>query len=278
MKARLQMQLQLRKTKNYDQFKKLSQNREVNKRQVFNLEKSIEELDLTMFAPIMVKNNYIIDGQHRFEACRNMDKDIWYIELDHLDEKDIAKAITLLNSNAKNWSADDYLHLYCHLNKQDYLKVKQFMGEYGINSLSVAIFFLSGFNQYKSAINKKFKDGNFIIDQRDFERAEQVGDLYRTIKRNVELLYPSKKDNKFVASNSFLFAFAEINKRLNFNSRNLLSNLAIEVSKGNYPLFTTDSMSNYYTQLAELHNIDLPETHKVPTNVEEVEEFEDLPF
>jgi hypothetical protein len=37
-------------------------------------------------------------------------------------------------------------------------------------------------------------------------------------------------------------------------------------------------MSNYYTQLAELHNIGLPETHKVPTNVEEVEELDDLLF
>jgi hypothetical protein len=272
------MQLQLRKTKNYNQFKKLNQNRKVNTRQVSNLEKSIQKLDLTMFAPILVKNNYIIDGQHRFEACKNLDKEIYYVELDSMPENEIPTAITLLNSNAKNWSAEDYLNLYCHLQKQDYIIVRDYMKEFEVNSLSVAIYFLSGFSKYKSAFSKKFKDGEFEIDPRVLETAEKVGDLYKTIKRTVEILYPSKKDHKFITSNAFLFAFAEINSRLGFDKKNLLSNLTVEVSKGAYPLAPTDSMSNYYMQLANLHNMNLPENQKVSVNADQYDELDDLPF
>jgi hypothetical protein len=264
------MQLQLRQTKNYTQFKRLAHNRKVNNRQVTNLENSIKKLDLTMFAPIMVKNNYIIDGQHRFEACKNLDLPIWFIELDQLQEKDIVTAIALLNNNAKNWSAEDFLHLYCELGMNEYLTIKEYMRDYEMNSLSVAIYFLSGFNQYKSAINKKFKDGNFEIEMGDLIKAEEIGDFYRAIKREVEKFYPLKKDSKFIASNSFLFAFAELTRKVNFDPKNLLSNLSIEISKGKMPLGTTDSVTGYYYQLADLHNSGLKEAKKVPSILDEL--------
>jgi hypothetical protein len=279
------MQLKLQQTKNYNQFKKLSQNRKVNTRQVLNLENSIKELDLTMFNPIMVKNNYIIDGQHRFDACRNLGKDIWYIELDHLKEQDIPRAITLLNSNAKNWSAEDYLNLYCHLGVQDYIKVKDYMKDFEMNSLSVAIYFLSGFSKYKSAINKQFKNGEFEICTGDLIRAEEIGQTYKAIKRTVETLYPLKKDSKFVSSNAFLFAFAQITERVNFNHKNLISNLSVLTSNGQYALSTTDSTSNYYAQLAQVHNygLELENDLKVPETMEEDDQqmilnTQDLPF
>lgn len=264
----------LKTTKKYDQFKTLPHNRKVNTRQVTNLENSIRALDLTMFSPIMVKNNYIIDGQHRFNACRNLNMPIHYIELDSLPEKDIITAISLLNNNSKNWSAEDFLHLYCQLGHRSYQEVKEFMNIYSINSLSVAIYFLSGFDQYKSAINKKFKDGLFEIKREDLDKAMEIGSWYRTLKDNIETYYPSKKENKFISSNNFLFALAELSKKVNYSQNNLIANLNTELAKGIFPLFPTDSMQIYYVQLADLHNKGLKEGQKVPSSLE----LDDLAF
>jgi len=258
----------LQKTKKYEQFKTLPHNRKINTRQVLNLENSIRALDLTMFSPIMVKNNYIIDGQHRFNACRNLDMLIYYIELDTLPEKDIITAISLLNNNSKNWAAEDFLHLYCQLGVRSYQEVKEFMSEYKINSLSVAIYFLSGFDEYKSAINKKFKDGKFEIELEDLERAREIGGWYKTLKDNIETYYPSKRENKFISSNNFLFALAQLSKKVNYNQNNLIANLNSELARGNFPLTPCDSIQLYYTQLAELHNKDLKVSQKVPAILE----------
>lgn len=266
------MQLGLQKTTNYKQFKTLSHNRDINKRQVSNIENSIRTLDLTMFSPIMVKNNYIIDGQHRFTACKNLGLPIYYIELDTLKEKDVVTAISLLNNNSKNWSAEDFLHLYCQLGVENYTKVKDFMTETQVNSLSVAIYFLSGFNQYKSAINKKFKDGLFEINNEDLDKAYEIGSWYKTLKSNVEKYYPVKRDHKFISSNNFLHALAELSRKLNYNHTNLIANFTMELARDVFPLYPSDSIHVYYEQLAKLHNLGLREDKKVP------EKFDDLPF
>ena len=264
------MQLTLQVTTNYDQFKTLPHNREINKRQVTNIENSIRTLDLTMFSPIMVKNNYIIDGQHRFTACRNLGLPIYFIELDTLKEKDVVTAIALLNNNSKNWSAEDFLHLYCQLGVESYMKVKDFMAETKVSSLSVAIYFLSGFNQYKSAINKKFKDGQFDIKNEDLEKAYEIGIWYRTLKVNVEKYFPSKKEHKFISSNNFLFALAELSRKLNYNHTNLIANLSTTLADNVFPLYPSDSVHVYYAQLASLHNIGLSENKKVPAALDEL--------
>lgn len=264
------MQLSLQVTDNYNQFKTLPHNREINKRQVTNIENSIRTLDLTMFSPIMVKNNYIIDGQHRFNACKNLGLPIYYIELDTLKEQDVVTAIALLNNNSKNWSAEDFLHLYCQLGVESYMKVKDFMIETKVSSLSVAIYFLSGFNQYKSAINKKFKDGKFEIKNDDLDRAYEIGSWYRTLKMNVETFYPNKKDHKFISSNNFLFALAELSRKLNYSHNNLIANLSTALANNVFPLYPSDSVHVYYTQLAELHNEGLDKNKKVPVILDEL--------
>lgn len=264
------MQLSLQKTTNYKQFKTLPHNREINKRQVINIENSIKILDLTMFSPIMVKNNYIIDGQHRFNACMNLGLPVYFIELNTLAEKDVVTAIALLNNNSKNWSAEDFLHLYCQLGVESYMKVKDFMNDTKVSSLSVAIYFLSGFNQYKSAINKKFKDGHFEIRNEDLNKAYEIGSWYRTLKINVEKYFPSKKDNKFISSNNFLFALAELSRKLNYNHNNLIANLSTELANNTFPLYPSDSIHVYYEQLSELHNKGLTENKKVPIVLDEL--------
>ena len=73
-------------TKNYDKFSYLKSNRPINQMRVNNIKNSIDQIG--QVEPIMVDEAFkIIDGQHRFEACMalekqvNLSKLIWPLEL-----------------------------------------------------------------------------------------------------------------------------------------------------------------------------------------------------
>lgn len=266
------MILEVKSTKQYDMFKTLPHNRKVNELQVLNLEGSIRKINLTQFNPIMVKDLKVIDGQHRLKACERIGVPVYYVELDTLKDDEIIEAIKLLNNNSKNWSAEDFLNLYCELGYKDYLKVKNFMfdvidedkGPEKVLSLSVAISFLSGFTQYKNAVNKSFKEGHFTVSKKDEEKAHQTLKLYKTTKKILSSMYYRKVDTRYLNSSSFIQAFGDMSKEPKFNYRVFLSNLSI-MSEESFeaPVVSTDSKSGYYTQLAKVHNNGLTEDFKI---------------
>lgn len=69
------------KTTDYDKFKALQDFESAVEKQSSRfkgLAKSIKELGLLQ--PILVNENFeIIDGNHRFEACKSLQVPIWYI-------------------------------------------------------------------------------------------------------------------------------------------------------------------------------------------------------
>jgi hypothetical protein len=265
------MNLEVKSTKKYEMFKTLPHNRKVNEVQVANLVASIGKINLTQFNPIMVKDLKVIDGQHRLKACEILGVDVYYVELDTLKESEIINAIKLLNNNSKNWSAEDFLNLYCELGFEDYIKVKNFMFDdldsdnpEKILSLSVAIFFLSGFSQYKNAVNKSFKEGTFKIKKENEIKAKNALKWYKTTKRIVSSFYDRKVDTRFLNSSSFTQAFGDLCDQGKFNHQVFLSNLTLIAEESlEAPIKSTDSKSGYYTQLAQIHNYGLTTGLKV---------------
>lgn len=67
-------------SEDYDDFHFLKFNRELNKSNVNKLKHQNEEkFEMHKFPIIVDKNHAIIDGQHRFEACKEMGAPIYYI-------------------------------------------------------------------------------------------------------------------------------------------------------------------------------------------------------
>jgi hypothetical protein len=95
-------------TKDYKMFKEFTSNREVDHKHVNKLIYSIQEKNLLHAHPIIVDRQMrVIDGQHRLAAAERLGVEIFYVVSD-LDRK----AISILNSNQKNWKALDYINFY----------------------------------------------------------------------------------------------------------------------------------------------------------------------
>jgi len=67
------------KTKDYSIFKKHESNRGIDQNNLKKIVNSIKAEDLLAFRPILVDAQMrVIDGQHRLEAARLLDLDVYY--------------------------------------------------------------------------------------------------------------------------------------------------------------------------------------------------------
>jgi hypothetical protein len=92
----------LGETRNYERFKFVESNRDINDNNVNKIEQSILEIGIQV--PIVVNDNYeIIEGQHRFVALRRNKLVVPYIISTSASEKYIARL-----QESKKWNAVDF--------------------------------------------------------------------------------------------------------------------------------------------------------------------------
>lgn len=178
---------QVNQTNDYNLFKSLKGNRNVNKLHVQRLKESFKS-DYLM-SPIIVNQRYeIIDGQHRFNAARDLSLPINFIICNDysLDE------VKILNTNMKNWRKEDYLNAFCDLKHPEYLKFRNFMRQFPSFGISASEAILTGSlgggvqridskNEFTTSKSGKytvkyFEEGDLVIPDWDYslECAEKI--------------------------------------------------------------------------------------------------------
>lgn len=238
-------------TLEYSKFNKLiDTNREVKKSQLAKLKSSINGFDLTPANPIIVANGFIIDGQHRFDACRELGLPISYVEIKGMSAQDMNDAMHILNSNAKNWGLKDYHKLYFNLGYEDYMELLTFMTSYSL-SISQSVYALSKFddNVYKDTSLTGFKEGTFKIQ--DKENAVEKARIYKSVLDTLEA--NSKQNVKIAKQAAFIKGFFKLVVNQEIDTQLFLDNLRADLK---YPkvLQKTDSVSGYHDMLVKIYN------------------------
>lgn len=129
----------LKVTTNYDKFNFIKFNRKLNEGLVKRLMSSIKEIGYVTGKPVIVdKDMNIIDGQHRFEACKRLKLPIYYT----VEKADVQKAMMNLNAQQSNWQTKDYISSYAESGLKCYADLLNFDQLYGLGiSNSLEIFF-----------------------------------------------------------------------------------------------------------------------------------------
>jgi hypothetical protein len=112
-------------TNDYDKFKILKDNRDLNEMHIRRIVESFKEKHLV--CPIIVNEKYqVIDGQHRLRASRETESPVYYIVIPGygIDE------VQVLNANQKNWNKMDFLEMFCAQGKKPYLEFREFMSHF----------------------------------------------------------------------------------------------------------------------------------------------------
>jgi hypothetical protein len=185
-------------TTNYELFKFSEQNRPVSK--ITSLVESIKKMDLTEYNPILVDTNFnIIDGQHRFEACKQLNLPIHYITIPATCENDIA--MVLLNKAQRSWRLQEYIHLYSKTKGGVYKQLEDFENEHHLGvSNSIIVFPKMTLESKFVKVGEPFEINPFANQIVDFLKSKEIKSLpyaknshfVRAVKRAFEK-YNSKE-------------------------------------------------------------------------------------
>ena len=126
------------KTKDYSRFKTLGGNRKLNELHLKRLLTSVMVKNLLFANPILVNEKFeIIDGQHRFEGCKDLGYPIHYLLVENLGLSEVQT----LNANAKNWRIEDYIDGYCDMGLPEYCYLQTQIKKTGLGvTILLAIF------------------------------------------------------------------------------------------------------------------------------------------
>jgi len=143
------------KTKNYSIFKYLNCNRKIGSIRVKNLIESIKKENYLHLENITVNEDFeVLDGQHRLEAAKILDTEIYYTIIK--EDKD-SEIIPLLNANQSPWILKDFLNFWVNNGKAEYIRLEEFMKKNKFNITQGLIWAKDG-SQFT---RNQFKKGNF---------------------------------------------------------------------------------------------------------------------
>lgn len=183
-------------TEDYTRFEFNELNRGVDAAHVRKLKKNIKDIGLVQ--PITVDSDgHIIDGQHRFHACRELGIPVRYIIQDSMNMEDVVA----LNNMSKPWSTMDKVQSFAAQGNEHYQKLLDFYQDCkdldNRISIRVAILIAQGSASHASSNQKKMNIGKGTWEFReDYEVA---------LKRLYSLLQFKRWD--FYLKQSFVTAF-----------------------------------------------------------------------
>lgn len=222
--------VQIYSTKEYHLFNSIDGNRTVNKKHVNRLKKSMSENYL--FTLIIVNEKYeIIDGQHRFQAIKELGLPLYFIVKDgyQLD------FVHQYNINTQNWKSADYLESYCGLGNLQYLEFKKFITKHEIN-MQIAMYILTGDDSGNMV--KMFNAGLFKI--KDIKEAEDIMD-----KLNKCAPYFARYKTRW-----FVYAIIRLLKKPQFEFEDFLNKLKTQPTA----LQVCNDVKQYVELIEEIYN------------------------
>lgn len=170
----------IEKTNDYSIFKKCEGNRDINYANLDKLIASIKSRNLLEFRPILVnKQMGVIDGQHRLEAAKKLNVEVWYRIEESLQDEDII----LLNANQARWGIQDFINFHATKGNIHYQKFKRFALQEDISEHLLKALVSGRSREFMNKMKTgsfTFPEGNELIDLKDnINKMRQCIDLMK---------------------------------------------------------------------------------------------------
>lgn len=197
-------------TRDYDQFQLMEANREQSRGHVEAVKAAFEEVgNLTRVQPILVNDRMeIIDGQHRFTACKELGEPIYYTTISGLGVSD-ARQMNILH---RKWEFADYARSYALSGDVNYQRYLQLVDDYGFNH-GVTLIYSMG--EAHKGLFKDFRQGNYTLTPEEASAARQRLDNLAEVAEIAPL----------AKSRQFAVAYLQAMRNENFDKSRFISRL-----------------------------------------------------
>lgn len=164
--------MQIFQESNYRLFKSIKGNREVSAKKINKIIDSYKSgINLFPYCPILVNNEYyVIDGQHRLSACKELNIPVNFVIVPELTLQQIAK----INSSTDKWKNNDFLNCYIKIGNENYNTLQAFKTKYDISISLAASLLMSGVVSGGGSGNlmEDFRNGDFVVNY--FNKADTL--------------------------------------------------------------------------------------------------------
>lgn len=158
----------IQETKNYALFKLMEGNREVNSAHLNKIIESMKEKYL--ISPIIVNEDFeIMDGQHRFNSCRELGTPILFIQVKGYGLEEVQR----YNVNSRNWNPNDYMTSFIELGNDKYKLYQTVKETFGFTHSGTLALLSGGKSDGKNDL-LKFRKGNIDVTK-DTEKIFKIG-------------------------------------------------------------------------------------------------------
>lgn len=234
----------VQQTDNYDMFSFIEANRDQSRGHVEALKHAYEEIgNLTKVQPILVNERYeIIDGQHRFTACKDLGEPIYYTQVPGLGVRE-ARSMNILH---RGWRVEDYAKSYALTGDTNYQKYIQLREDYGFNH-SITLAYILNDPGSRSGFLKEFRQGEFVVPNEE----EAVDRL--------EYLHAAAERAPIVAMRPAALALLKVLNMENFDRARMLDKLERNAHK----MMRYEKIEDNLRQLEDIYNANVALSNRV---------------
>lgn len=202
-------EIKIKSTTEYNKFKMFANNRNLNESLVCKLMDSIKQIGFITGRPVLVDNHFnIIDGQHRFEACKRLGLPIYY----EITKGDTHEIMIQLNAKQVSWKIQDYIHSWANQGVKCYQKLVKFEDTHKLGISNAILAFFDGDDSSK--VLQSIKEGKTLKIN---PNAEDIALFINSCE-----LVPYAKTSYFVKALTKVFRKAD-NKQLEKIKKYLIS-------------------------------------------------------
>jgi hypothetical protein len=220
--------MRIRFSRNYNEFSFHKANRKLVRKKVESLKKSMARMNLLPNAPVICKQRKntleIFDGQHRFQAAKEMGISIAFTLLDDNKEIDGQRIdmchVAEFNAEATGWTIPDAVHHHCVRNNPHYIKLQEFVDEYKFNH-SISALMLSAKTSADNVSRKSFFHANATaLRTGEFEVKD-----YATGVRLADIVYDFRPYFKKFQTRNFVHALMYLAIRSKYNHKRMMEKM-----------------------------------------------------
>lgn len=221
----------------YGMFHFLKGNRDLNESKIRRIIESVKSgLNFFKYCPILVNEDFfIIDGQHRYYACKHLKLPVYFVIVPNFSLRQIAE----INNNTSKWKIKDFMNCYidANVNRDHYKTLERISIEHKLN-ISLCINLLMYGKVGGGGMSEAFRNGEFKVNYLQFTE---------------DLISQAKQFEKFEAdwkSRSFLQAIEKLQSSDKYDQDAVIKKL----TKHSLVISTQSSCKEYLNHIESLFN------------------------
>ena len=163
------------KTTNYELFSFKKENRGISRQKVTQLKANFVKFGYDENYPVLVDENFlIIDGQHRFLACRELGEEVNYA----FAKNNSNEYMRSLNIVSSAWELADYIRSYATEGVSCYVELLAFKEKYNLTMSNTIIVF------FGPSKTKQIRKGENIVKLKNAEKVAETLKSFELLKFN----------------------------------------------------------------------------------------------